>query len=585
MKEKIKRKIMGNKIIILLVIFNLMLIILPMVNADASVWPAYNVCCEKTLNGAWCQNTLKENCNTNFRLTPTSCESTGFCKPGICYDSSEGLCMDNTPQRVCNDANGTWVDDSVESVPQCNLGCCVLGSQASFVTLTRCKKLSAEFGLQTDFRTNIEDEVSCISIAASQDVGACVYESDYQRTCKFTTRAECLNVEENDNITSTGEFFKDYLCSAEELATNCGITSETMCVSGKDEVYFMDSCGNPANIYDASRKNDKSYWQQVLDKSEACSSGDAKGNAGSKSCGNCDYFKGSICSEGNANYGDYICTDLNCYDTKNGNDYKNGESWCEYQSETGEGQDTVGSRQFRHVCINGEETIEPCADYRNEVCYEEELEIDTGTFIEAACRVNRWQDCIDQDTEEKCLNTDKRDCYWLGGARFTGLSTEETATATTTSSTTFSGGTTTTFSATGSVIAENQNSITGYSLFGGDDSEDEEDTSGVQLGGGACLPNIPPGLKFWSEGDASSVCSLGYSKCIVTYEKKILGEKKCIDGCECLEEGYAQKMNTICTSLGDCGAYVNVLDRFTDDGAEWKVDGALQTITKSIMGG
>jgi hypothetical protein len=25
-----------------------------------------------------------------------------------------------------------------------------------------------------------------------------------------------------------------------------------MCIDGKDEVYFKDSCGNPANIYDAN---------------------------------------------------------------------------------------------------------------------------------------------------------------------------------------------------------------------------------------------------------------------------------------------------------------------------------------------
>ena len=44
-------------------------------------------------------------------------------------------------------------------------------------------------------------------------------------------------------------------------------------------------------------------------------------------------------------------------------------------------------------------------------------------------------------------------------------------------------------------------------------------------------------------------------------------------------------MNNICTSLGDCGAYINIANKFTDDGAEWKVDGDKQTITKSIMSG
>jgi len=586
MENRISKILIVN-LFLLVITISFILSIIPLVFAEASPWPAYNVCCEKTINGAWCQNTLKENCDTNFRSTPTSCKATFFCRPGICFDSSEGLCMDNTPQKVCNDANGTWMDDSVESVPQCNLGCCVLGTQASFVTLTRCKKLSGFYGLETDFRTNIGDELSCIAIVASQDKGACVFESDYQRTCKFTTRGECLNVRGSENITSSGEFFKDYLCSAEELATNCRVTTQTMCVAGKDAIYFKDSCGNPANIYDASKKDDKSYWQRTIDKSESCGAGNLNGNAGSKSCGNCDYFRGSICAKGDANYGDYACTDLNCYNTQNGNDYKNGESWCEYQSETGEGKDTVGSRQFRHVCINGEETVEPCADFRNEVCYEGDLDTEKGIFREAACRVNRWQDCIDQDTEEKCLNIDKRDCYWSQGSMFTGLIKQE-ASATRTSGQTFSGGNTPVFSGgvTGQAIAP----ITGKGILsgilgGGDNKEEQTEASGVQLGGGACLPNIPPGLKFWNDGDASSVCSLGNSVCVVEYEKGLLEKAKCVENCECLEEGYAKSMNKVCTSLGDCGAYVNVMNKFTDDGVEWKIDGDRQTITKGIMGG
>ncbi len=29
-----------------------------------------NVCCEKTDAGAWCQNSLEENCDDSFRKTP-----------------------------------------------------------------------------------------------------------------------------------------------------------------------------------------------------------------------------------------------------------------------------------------------------------------------------------------------------------------------------------------------------------------------------------------------------------------------------------------------------------------------------------
>jgi hypothetical protein len=497
-----EKALMSYSQILMLILASFVFVFL-LLPVSAQTWPTVNVCCEKTKSGAWCQNTLEENCQGGFRQTPTSCEATSFCKQGCCYDSSEGLCMENTPQRVCNDVDGTWLDDEECGVSQCELGCCVLGTQASFVTLTRCKRLSGLYGLETNFRTDVADEMTCIAIAASQDQGACVYESEYQRSCKFTTRGECQGIQSTGNM-SESEFYKDYLCSAEELATICGPSSETTCVGGKDEVYFKDTCGNPANIYDAGKINDKSYWKKVVDKNESCGAGRNDGNAESTSCGNCDYFKGSICNKGSATYGKNICTDLDCYNTENGEDYKNGESWCVYDGKVGEGADAVGSRHFRHVCIHGEETIEPCDDYRNKVCIEGEIEAGGETFIEAACRVNRWIDCIDQDEEEDCLNTDKRDCYWREGLHFTGL-TKTTG-------------------------------VTGQAILGGDD--DIDSTLGVQLGEEACLPDVPPGLKFWQEGDAESVCSSGNSVCVVKYEQKLTGSKNCVENCECLEAGW-----------------------------------------------
>jgi hypothetical protein len=567
-----------------LIIINLVLAIVAlgflasMVNAQETSWPAFNVCCERTKKGAWCQNTLEENCDIKYRKTPTSCEATSFCRPGCCYDSQEGLCMENTPQKVCNDNNGTWVDDEECNIAQCNLGCCVLGTQASFVTMARCKRLSGLYGLETNFRTDLGDEMTCISVASSGDEGACVYEIDFQKTCRFTTRGECLASKKGGNATNA-EFYKDYLCSAEELATNCGPSQKTTCIDGKDEVYFVDTCGNPANIYDSSKINDKSYWQKKIDRSQSCGAGNLKGNANSKTCGNCDYFHGSICSKGDATYGDYICKDLNCYKTENGKNYKNGESWCIYDGKVGNGADAVGSRHFRHVCIYGEEIVEPCADYRGEMCIQADIESEGEKFTEAACRTNRFTDCIDQKEKEDCLNTDKRDCYWLDGVQFRGL-TSQAATQTTGTSGTgeaiFGGGKTGGFS--GGTTGQAISPITGYGIFGGD-NEDKKQGAGVQPGGGACLPNVPKGLAFWNEGEAKSICNIGNSKCIVTYEEKLYGDKEPVDNKECLTQEYAIKMNQLCTSLGDCGAYVNIANRFTDDGAQWKIRGKDKTTT------
>jgi len=569
MKQKIKSQVYTRILIILA------LLILSTLIPTLFAQPQLNFCCEKTNNGAWCQNTLEENCDTSvnsltnqpYRKTATSCQSTSFCKQGCCVDSDEGLCMENTPQIVCDESSGTWNSDKECNIPQCNSGCCILGDQASFVTLTRCKKLSGFFGLETNFQLNIKNEATCILTAHLQDKGACVFELENQRTCRFTTRKECSNLH-GPNVTSGVEFHKDFLCSADELATNCGPTTETMCIEGKDEVYFKDSCGNQANIYDSNKIYSKSasYWQKIIPKEESCKANSNNGNAGSESCGNCNYFKGSICSKGNANYGENICTDLNCYDTKNGNNYNNGESWCVYQANVGLGRDVVGSRHFRHVCINGEEIIEPCADFRTEVCIEEKIETSEGDFKEAACRVNRWRDCIDQDEKEDCLNTDKRDCYWLKGMGISGTLGEAIASSSqeATSSQTFSGGSTGGFSggATGRVIAQ-------------------ETTGVVTEGKGICLPEVPPGLKFWEGSNANSICNLGSSTCTVKYEKgAVTGfDDKPIENKECLEPSWTAKMNNVCTSLGDCGAYLNIANEFTYQGAEWKVGGEKRILT------
>ncbi|MBX4212399.1 hypothetical protein KW787_03030 [Candidatus Pacearchaeota archaeon] len=457
------------------------------------------VCCEKTTTGLFCQNVPSDQCAPGSRQVPSSCESVSYCKPGVCYDSNEGTCSGNTPQLVCNNNKGVW---SEQAPAQCNLGCCLLGDQAAFVSLVRCKKLSAFLGLDTNYNTGIKDEVQCVLAVQNQDKGACVYDQDFEKTCKFTTRAECSA---GVNGTGKGTFFKGKLCSAEELGTICGPTKKTLCIPGKDEVYFVDSCGNQANIYDASKVNDKDYWTNVKDKSESCSPNGA--NANSAACGNCNYLLGSVCRSADtkkATYGDYMCADLNCKNTQDGNSYKHGESWCVYndQGTNGQGEDSVGSRFFKHICINGEEVLEQCADFRQEECIQDKIQTSQGTFSQAACRVNRWQDCTAQISQLDCENTDRRDCYWKPDVKLSQFEQNETIT-------------------------------------------------------GVCLPKNPPGLKFWEGQDAQTICAQGNSACIVTFEKGLFGGEKCSNNCDCLSEDWQKQRSDICLSLGDCGPNVN----------------------------
>ncbi len=532
------------------------LLIAPMISSEG-----INYCCEKTLSGAWCLPDAQSNCDPAFLSAPTSCDSTSYCKRGCCYDSKEGTCDQNTPQRVCADSGGTWSDEPSCVIPQCELGCCILGDQAALVTMARCKSLSGFYGLITDFRKDITDEVQCIMTANSQDKGACVSEDPQMHalTCKFTTRGDCGGI---DGVVGTNEsgkrFYKDTLCSAEELGTVCGQSTKTMLVEGKDEIYFQDTCGNPANIYDAKKSKDKAYWTKVYTKDESCGSGSS--NANSASCGNCDYFLGSMAKKkAGATYGDYICVDLGC------KGHKHGESWCE--SDNG----GVGDRYYKQICLNNEVLVEPCADFKDEICIQNSM----NGFSEAACVVNRWQDCVLQQEQQDCENSDKRDCKWIEGYYFT------------------------------------EGKQVQFSV------KDEKNNKKITPTG-LCAPKYPSGQNFWGDStdntakvftnpsasksfNATSnlgtgavtpaanvnnddLCGLGSSTIKINFEKtkkggfadwsawKCLGEDvalnynngKGIEICKYFTadkltdpEGLAKEFNTVCSQLGDCGENKN----------------------------
>lgn len=492
-----------NKIIIFGISFLLVVLLINFIPAEEP-----NYCCEKTTSGAWCQNAPENECNSAFRKVPTSCEATAYCKLGTCINSQEGTCMENTPQKVCDDNNGVWEDGEPNEIAQCGLGCCLVGDQAAYVTLTRCKRLASVYGLEIDYRTDINNEMACIASATSEVKGACVYDEEFEKTCKFITKRECQGMGET-------EFHEGFLCSDEKLGTNCGPSEKTTCIKGKDEVYFLDTCGNLANIYDASRQSDKSYWSKVIEYDESCGFGG--GNKKSATCGNCNYFLGSTCKaykRGESvkpNYGDYICKDLDC--EYNGVNYNHGETWCagakgiskisvRETSIKSSGEDLPGGRYTRMVCYNGEVSIEPCADFRSEICIESSI----GDFSTAACRVNKWQNCLSQDEKIDCENEDRRDCSWIS---------------------------------------------------------DSDEISDKAI---ACVPKYAPGFNFWEDGDAESLCSTADKKCTIIYEKGLLGGKKCKENCECEDEDkWEDKMNNICKAIGDCGVKKNYLGKWGYD--------------------
>jgi len=514
-------------------------------------------CCEKLKSGAWCQNAPLDSCDTSidsvtgsaFRTLPTSCSAASYCDLGYCVDSIQGTCSKNTPERVCNNNGGVWIEDNGETPPQCNLGCCALNDQAAFVTQQRCKKLSANYGLETDFRSDITSEVECIASVTSDVKGACVYEFEFEKLCKFTTQKDCTDLKGTDSVNeeSSVTFHPDFLCSDETLGTNCGPSATTTCVEGRDEVYFTDTCGNLANIYDASRYDDQVYWSKIVPVSESCGVGSANVGSASATCGNCDYFLGSTCKTYNRgegddvrpNYGDYVCRDLSC--DFEGETYQHGETWC--ADSKGIDKSLPGSRHFRMLCYNGDVTVEPCADFRQEVC----LQSSVNDFKVAACRANMWQDCFSQTSRIDCENIDKRDCQWFPGIKLAAERQEAPSDVAVRDAT---------FNAETPPFAASP--ITGSAINDPLDEanrriETEEDTNG------ACLPLIAPGFNYWEQGDAQSLCALANKECIVKYEKGTFSDWECKENCECLEDDWELEQNNLCTAIGDCGNKKNFI--------------------------
>jgi len=473
--------------------------LLPMVSAQDEV------CCERTNNGLWCEDSVQTNCDPGYSITPTSCNQSGWCEKGCCYNPSEGFCIENTYEGSCG---GEWQEGDCQNLLSCKKACCTYGGQSTWTTERECEIIAGNHPDRA-WDTTIQSEVQCILVAETQGVGACVRDTGDGKICRFVPEAECVG----DDI----EFSENYLCTHPDLDVNCSMTQETTCVDGKDEVYFKDSCDNIANIYDASRVNDAEYWKMKIPKKDSCNFGDLNGNMESKTCGNCKYVDGSTCSSAeniDPNHGDNMCKDLSCEVEIEGEDLikQNGESWCSFDGAIGVGtvygeniaRDIVGSRYWRHVCLDGEERIEPCADYRNEVC-SMGTDNETGKTY-SVCRINRWRDCVNR---KPGVCEENADC-WVKHIAI-------------------------------------------------DDFEFK-----------VCLPKYPGGFDIF-EGDANrngqNICGLGTQTCHVVYTKAHkLASCKCDQNCECEDPIFAQKMNSLCVSLGDCGGYVNTEGQYTDQG-------------------
>ena len=471
----------------------------------------YLKCCPVTNDGAICQDVPYTDTETCDNPIPASCDKVADCKIGCCFDESEGLCATNSPKVECENNGGIWKDSKNCEIEECRKGCCVLGSNVRFTTERECEVAAESRGFEKDFRADITTEYECLALAETQKEGACVIETknsesgEVGNTCRFTTEAECLKI--------GGRFYEGLLCSNPSLETGCERQSYIGCVEGKDEIYWFDSCGNRENIYSSDRD---ASWNEgkVLTKTESCNPD--SDNVDSKTCGNCNSALSSICATSDKakagekvkKDGDYVCKSLKCIDS-DGNERLNGESWCEYDSYIGDGKDPAGSLHWRKYCHEGEIITENCGDYRTGLCQQQIIEENGKTFSTANCVTNEALRCIDYNSDK-----DKMEelCNKNSHCRIKNINIDKRFR---------------------------------FSL---------------------CVPAYPLGRDFSAaSGSSGATCSIANMKCQVVYKKSWKGKWKCKQNCNCEKKIFAEQMNDLCISLGDCGSYINYIGKGTNN--------------------
>lgn len=103
-----------------------------------------------------------------------------------------------------------------------------------------------------------------------------------------------------------------------------------------------------------------------------------------------------------------LCDGRPCRDCMvEGTPVAHGTQWCVSTAPREDGLDPTGSRHAKASCIDGTVLVEPCRDFREELCTE-----DGGI---AGCRENRWHDCWLQRDAASCNDLTRRDCYWKEG--------------------------------------------------------------------------------------------------------------------------------------------------------------------------
>ena len=430
---------------------------------------AMNGCCLQTNSGDACSYVSKDKCSGSF--VPSSCSELPECSLGVCEYDAQG-CFPNVAKKKCVESGGNFLGlGELSEYSQCNLGCCVLGSQCKPGTEKECKSIFAKYpGLKFNFQ-DANSEKECVDICRAKDIGCCVMDEG----CSKLSREEC---------SITGGEYNSGKCS--DVCSQCSGEKELKCVSEDRDVHSFDLCGNDEGVV------------------QAC-------------------FAGESCKDGK-------CVSMDCSKTwdnpaveGDGVERKNGEAWCEYDSNIGPGVDLPGAEHYVHSCVNGVEMVERCekTSARDQIC------IQGGN--EARCVDANQEHCLKCE-DEKCCNSGKGICVWLGNED---RSADKEAYK---------------------KNLEDKNISIEYSPGNTD---------------GVCMPFVSKGITFWKEGneDACDKGDLNGEKGLKTFWSyaALEGSWDCDSNCIAYTPEYAFMTNQKCNSYGDCGAKYNLVGKWGND--------------------
>jgi len=434
--------------------------------------------------------------------------------PFTCLETTDNRkCIGTTVASICKE--GKIRNVLKENLPECKPVCCIKedGSYFENVPFSQCSG---------EKRDGI-----CSSFPDLKQM-CCIYGDQY----KLTTEKGCYDlksklefqidprIEPANSEQECSNFVRkeEFGCCIRELGNACTWEQDSTC----DGEFFRGLACNKIQDPNKCNANEGEEIKVCDESSNRIKTLDSRNQFTGKE-ENCNSLDGKVCVNGE-------CVDKSClkgnmhvpsYIENSINPVRNGESWCWYDSKEGPAGDLPGSRQYIHRCLNSKEEVDELPQDRSEIC----MNVVSNTIVlhQAIKRQNRYKysdkTCMECTTKDCCEDPRIWDCVWAGNEKGVCIPlTPPSPHISDTQSNTF----------------PQAECNTGKFK-----TQDSSDNIGILKQNAAWYNTLSSGFDW-----------------------------ECTDNCELYLPEYANSMNTICASYGDCGADFGLNREWTNDGFE-----------------